>query len=142
MIPKKKETIFQFIKYALVGCLNTGITLFVIFVCKSLLDLNPYIANVLGYVAGLINSFSWNKTWVFKSKNGYSKEAIKFAVGFGVCYSIQLLVVFLLSSTTFVNCQWNLFDIFTISGYGVATLIGNIIYTIANFGYNRIITFK
>ena len=142
MIPKKKETIFQFIKYALVGCLNTGITLFVIFVCKSLLDLNPYIANVLGYVAGLINSFLWNKTWVFKSKNGYSKEAIKFAVGFGVCYSIQLLVVFLLSSTTFVNCQWNLFDIFTISGYGVATLIGNIIYTIANFGYNRIITFK
>ena len=142
MIPKKKETIFQFIKYALVGCLNTGITLFVIFVCKSLLDLNPYIANVLGYVAGLINSFFWNKTWVFKSKNGYSKEAIKFAVGFGVCYSIQLLVVFLLSSTTFVNCQWNLFDIFTISGYGVATLIGNIIYTIANFGYNRIITFK
>lgn len=142
MIPKKKETIFQFIKYALVGCLNTGITLFVIFVCKSLLDLNPYIANVLGYVAGLINSFSWNKTWVFKSKNGYSKEAIKFAVGFGVCYSIQLLVVFLLSSTTFVNCQWNLFDIFAISGYGVATLIGNIIYTIANFGYNRIITFK
>lgn len=142
MIPKKKETIFQFIKYALVGCLNTGITLFVIFVCKSLLDLNPYIANVLGYVAGLINSFLWNKTWVFKSKNGYSKEAIKFALGFGVCYFIQLLVVFLLSSTTFVNCQWNLFDIFTISGYGVATLIGNIIYTIANFGYNRIITFK
>lgn len=142
MALQKKQTFFQFIKYALVGCLNTGITLFVIFVCKSLLDLNPYIANVLGYTAGLINSFFWNKTWVFKSKNGYSKEAIKFVVGFGVCYSIQLLVVFLLNSTTFANCQWNLFDIFTISGYGVATLIGNVVYTLANFIYNRFVTFK
>ena len=142
MALQKKQTLFQLIKYALVGCLNTGITLFVIFVCKSLLDLNPYIANVLGYTAGLINSFFWNKTWVFKSKNGYSKEAIKFVVGFGVCYSIQLLVVFLLNSTTFANCQWNLFDIFTISGYGVATLIGNVVYTLANFIYNRFVTFK
>ena len=51
-------------KYVIVGCMNTAITLGVIFVCKSLLDVNPYLSNALGYIAGLINSFIWNKNWV------------------------------------------------------------------------------
>ncbi len=28
-----------------------------------------------------------------------------------------------------------------LSGYGIATLIGNVIYTLANFVYNRTVTF-
>lgn len=139
---QKRQTAIQFIKYALVGCLNTAITLGVIFVCKSLLNINPYVANALGYIAGLINSFIWNKNWVFKSQKGYSREAIKFAVGFALCYTIQLLVVYLINSTPFGNYQWDILGVFTLSGYGVATLIGNVIYTLANFVYNRMITFK
>jgi putative flippase GtrA len=30
----------------------------------------------------------------------------------------------------------------TLSGYGIATLIGNVCYTLCNFVYNRLITFK
>ncbi len=139
---QKRKTAVQFIKYVMVGCLNTSITLGVIFVCKSLLNINPYIANALGYIAGLINSFIWNKNWVFKSQKGYSREAIKFIVGFGLCYGLQFLVVFLLNSTQFGIYQWIILGGFTISGYGVATLIGNVVYTLANFAYNRLITFK
>ena len=139
---KEKKTLIQFLKYGLVGCLNTAITLGVIFLCKSLLGINEYVANILGYAAGLINSFIWNKTWVFKSKKGYRREAVKFGIGFGVCYSIQLLVVFLLNSSALGDMQWNIIGVFTLSGYGVATLIGNVVYTLANFIYNRMITFK
>ena len=49
--------IIQLIKYAIVGVMNTLITLGVIFVCKSILGVNPYVSNALGYVAGLLNSF-------------------------------------------------------------------------------------
>ena len=142
MAIQKHKTIIQFIKYMLVGCLNTGITLGVIFLCKSLLGINPYVSNALGYVAGLINSFIWNKNWVFKSQKGYSREAIKFAVGFGVCYALQLLVVYALNSTAFGAYEWQIFGILTLSGYGVATLLGNVVYTLANFIYNRFVTFK
>ncbi|MBE6318661.1 MAG: GtrA family protein [Bacteroidales bacterium] len=142
MTLSKKQTAIQFIKYILVGCLNTAITLGVIFLCKSLLNVNPYVSNALGYIAGLINSFIWNKNWVFKSQKGYSREAIKFAVGFGICYGLQLLVVFLLNSNDFGDRQWELGTIFTISGYGVATLLGNVVYTLVNFIYNRMVTFK
>jgi len=142
MTLSKKQTAIQFIKYILVGCLNTAITLGVIFLCKSLLNVNPYVSNAIGYIAGLINSFIWNKNWVFKSQKGYSREAIKFAVGFGICYGLQLLVVFLLNSNDFGDRQWELGTIFTISGYGVATLLGNVVYTLVNFIYNRMVTFK
>lgn len=139
---KEKKTLIQFIKYGLVGCINTAITLGVIFLCKSLLGINEYVANILGYTAGLINSFIWNKTWVFKSKKGYRREAVKFGIGFGLCYGIQLLVVFLLNSSALGDMQWNILGVFTLSGYGVATLIGNVVYTLANFIYNRMVTFK
>ena len=139
---KEKKTLIQFIKYGLVGCLNTAITLGVIFLCKSLLGINEYVANILGYTAGLINSFIWNKTWVFKSKKGYRREAVKFGIGFGVCYGIQLLVVFLLNSSALGDMQWNILGVFTLSGYGVASLICNVVYTLANFIYNRMVTFK
>lgn len=139
---EKRQTIVQFIKYAMVGCLNTAVTLGVIFVLNSLCGINLYAANAIGYVAGLINSFIWNKNWVFKSSKGYKREALKFALGFGVCYALQLLVVYILASDDFSLLQWNIMGIFTLSGKGVATIIGNIIYTLANFIYNRLVTFK
>lgn len=139
---QKRKTIVQFMKYVIVGCMNTAITLGVIFVCKSLLDVNPYLSNALGYIAGLINSFIWNKNWVFKSQNGYSREAIKFVIGFGICYLLQLGVVYGLNSTTFGTYEWQILYIFTISGYGVATLLGSVAYTVVNYVYNRVVTFK
>ena len=139
---QKRKTIVQFMKYVIVGCMNTAITLGVIFVCKSLLDVNPYLSNALGYIAGLINSFIWNKNWVFKSQNGYSREAIKFEIGFGICYLLQLGVVYGLNSTTFGTYEWQILGIFTISGYGVATLLGSVAYTVVNYVYNRVVTFK
>ncbi len=51
------RTVVQFLKYAIVGVMNTIITLGVIFVCKSLLGVNDYVSTALGYVAGVLNSF-------------------------------------------------------------------------------------
>ena len=54
----------QFFKYCMVGVMNTSITLAVIFVCKSILGINPYVSNVIGYVCGLINSFLWKTLYM------------------------------------------------------------------------------
>lgn len=138
----RRKAIIQFVKYGMVGVINTLITLLVIYVCKSVIGINPMVANAIGYIAGLINSFVWNKKWVFKSDNGYVKEAIKFVIGWGVCYSVQFVIVYLLSyHTVFGLMEWPL-GFMVISGYGVATLIGMIAYTIANFLYNRFVTFR
>ncbi len=137
-----RKAIFQFVKYGMVGVMNTLITLITIYLCKSIIGISPMVSNAIGYIAGLVNSFLWNKKWVFKSDNGYTKEAIKFACGWGVCYCVQFVIVYALSYlTSFGGKEWYI-GFMVISGYGVATLIGMIAYTIANFIYNRFITFR
>ncbi|MBQ9077836.1 MAG: GtrA family protein [Muribaculaceae bacterium] len=138
-----RDTIVQFIKYGMVGILNTLITLGVILLCKSVFGIAPMLSNTIGYITGVVNSFIWNKTWVFRSGGNYSREAIKFVSGFGICYGIQFIIVWCLSyHSPLGNMQWDLPSGFVLSGYGVATILGNIIYTVANFIYNRIVTFR
>lgn len=131
----------QFVRFCVVGVMNTCVTLIVIFVCKSWLGVNPYLSNALGYICGLINSFLWNKQWVFRSDKGYRNEALRFAAGFALCYLLQFLVVWAMSSGSFGKKEFEL-GAFVLSGYGVATLVGNVVYTACNFAYNKIVTFK
>lgn len=133
--------VMQFVKYCIVGALNTMVCLGVIFVCKSLVGVNPYLSNILGYAAGLINSFLWNKQWVFRTHGGYSREALRFLAGFALCYVMQLAVVFALNTSPFGKFEVDIFG-FVLSGYGIATLLGNLVYTLANYVYNRLVTFR
>ena len=138
----RNNSLIQFLKYACVGVLNTLVTLCVIFICKVLLGVNPLVSNAIGYVAGVVNSFLWNKNWVFKTSGHYTREAVKFIVGFLICYGLQFLTAWLLSyQTPLKEFQVYIFA-FTLSGYGIATLIGNVVYTMTNYVYNKIVTFR
>lgn len=136
-----KEKTLQFIKYCIVGVLNTLITLGVIYLCKSLLGINDYVSNALGYICGVVNSFLCNKQWVFQSKGEYRREAIRFVVGFLLCYGLQFWVVWMLNSSQLGDIIFNFYGL-VLSGYGIATLLGNVVYTLANFVYNRVVTFR
>ena len=67
----------QFLKFIIVGGINTAVTLLVIMLCKSVIGIDPYLSNALGYLAGISNSFLWNRGWVFNS-HGFGGH---FAVG-------------------------------------------------------------
>ena len=138
----RRKTLVQLAKYLLVGVMNTLITLVVILVCKIYLHVNPYVSNALGYLAGLINSFLWNRRWVFRSNGKMTREALHFLCGFIICYCVQFGVVWILNQSPFGKTQYMLPFGIIITGYGVATLLGNVCYTLSNFIYNRVITFK
>lgn len=140
-IIEENDELLRFVKYCAVGVLNTLLCLGVIFFCKSILELNPYLSNALGYGVGLINSFLWNKKWVFRSDGRIATEAIRFLCGFAVCYALQFAVVWALNQSAFGAIEVDLW-VFTLSGYGIATILGNAVYTIGNFVYNRFFTFK
>lgn len=143
-----KATATQFARYLVVGGINTVVTLLCIFVLKSLLGVNPYVANAAGYVAGIINAFIWNRTWVFRSNGQRTAEALRFVIGFAACYLMQLLCVWSLSTfTPLADTLCHISTPFihksvTISGYGIATIIGMAVYTAANYIYNRTVTFR
>lgn len=132
----------QFGRFIIVGVINTLVTLSVIFLCKSILGINPWAANAAGYVAGVINAFLWNRQWVFNSRGSWKREALKFGIGFGVCYILQFAVTWCLSEMTGLRDVLIEIGGFTLSGYGIATIAGMGCYTLSNFVYNRAIAFK
>ncbi len=79
---------------------------------------------------------------MFRSKKDYRLEIVKFVTGFLACYALQFLTVFSLACSSLGQAQWPIRGWFVVSGYGIATVIGNIVYTLANFVYNRLFAFK
>lgn len=138
-----KKTSIQLAKYGVVGASNSLITLMVIFVCNDILGMNLYVSNIIGYVLGLINSFIWNKKWVFKTKNPKIKrEMLLFLIGFGICYSLQLVTLWAIVAFTSIK-ELSIVGIPAPQfGECFAICVGMVVYTMCNYAYNRFVTFK
>lgn len=142
MMKKGHESLRQLVKYGVVGVMNTCVTLVAIFVCKAVLGINPYLSNAIGYALGIVNSFLWNRSWVFHSGGKVQREAVLFLVGTGFCYCVQLLSLYGLTEWTSLGArQWHIAG-YTLGGYGVATLMASVVYTAANFIYNKLVAFR
>lgn len=120
---------FQMTRFALVGVLNTGITLLSIYVLYKFFNFSYLLANAVGFTIGFINSFFMNKFWTFKSSNSFIRESILFIIVFLVCYLIQLLSIILLKNVLYDRIA-------------LIQFLGMIIYTIFNYLGNKIFTFK
>jgi len=116
-------------KYGIVGVINTFLTLFIIWLLRSVLDTSLVLANATGYTAGFICSFVLNRSWTFKDNNNWIKGVFKFFIAFFICYMIQLAFVLLLK-------RW------TVLPETYITLLGMIVYTCINFPFNKYFTFQ
>lgn len=124
------NTLKQAIKYGIVGISNTLITMLVIWLMMKVLDCREGLSNLTGYVAGLLNSFIWNKQWTFKeSSSGWGRSAWRFAVAFVVCYVLQYGLILLLNENLSIDHYYN-------------HLIGMVFYTVLNFVINKFYTFN
>lgn len=125
-----KETVKQAIKYGIVGVSNTVITAVVIWIMMMLFGCSDVVSNVVGYVAGVLNSFIWNKQWTFRSSAGWVGSAVRFGAVFGVCYLLQLgLLVYVLIPHFSFGSYYN-------------QLIAMAFYTVINFVMNKLYTFR
>lgn len=134
-----KKTFIQLVKYCVIGASNTVITLVSFWACNTVLGL-PYVpSNAVGYVLGVVNSFVWNRTWVFKSKDNVWRQAALFVLGFLLCYGVQLIVsAFLLEA-----CDMKHYELHWMknAGQNIVMVASMAFYTLANYIYNRTITF-
>lgn len=118
----------QFIKFGIVGLSNTFITFVVYFI---LVKLNVYYvtANIIGYMAGVINSFFWNSSWVFKKSKKDLNLLVKFVI-------VNLITLAITSFVLYIGA-----DKLNISKY-VAQIISTIIGILFNYTLNKLWTFK
>ena len=140
-----RQTGIQLLKYGVIGVLNTLITLVVFYLLNTKLGLSYGISNVVGYIFGVINSFLWNRNWVFKTKNDFKRELVLFVCGFLICLALQLCVSWiLLEGLEWKNMPDDIIPFFPMrkAGQNIVMVVAMVAYTLANYAYNRFVTFR
>ena len=62
----KWSAIWQFVKFGLVGVMNTFVSYAVYSICYYVLKTNVHVANVMGFIISVLNAFIWQSKFVFK----------------------------------------------------------------------------
>lgn len=75
----------SFLKFLLVGIVNTGVSFVFMFLLE---DLGYWASTLIAYIVGAGVSFFLNKKYTFNSEEKLSKSAIKFAISVTLCYLI------------------------------------------------------
>src|SRR6476646_9160108 len=83
----------KFLKFWVIGILNTLITIGS-FMLLVYLGMNYIFANIIGYGIGVINSFYWNKHWVFQVKSNHKNIFLKFVVVNLITLSLNTLSLY------------------------------------------------
>jgi putative flippase GtrA len=72
----------SFIRFAIVGVINTLVTILVNMLCNNVFNIHYQKSWVIAYAAGVANSYIMNKLWTFESKGEKetTTEMIQFVV--------------------------------------------------------------
>ena len=111
-------------KFAIVGVANTLIDFGVFTVLAQLLGVNVYLSQFVSYSAGTLNSYIFNRSWTFRSKDRFFSPAL-------VKFLVLSALMFLLSTAILYLC-------FDVAGFpkliakGVSTCITLVVNFLAN----------
>ncbi|HHH51915.1 MAG TPA: GtrA family protein [Campylobacterales bacterium] len=117
---------FQFIRYNLVGIINTIAGFSIIFLLMFI-GLSATLSNAIGYAIGSILSFYLNSRYTFKSTRNSKSQIFKFFTILGVSYILN-----------FITLQWLLGFV---NPY-IAQIGSAIVYTVNSFLMVKFIVFK
>jgi putative flippase GtrA len=140
-----RKTGIQLLKYGVIGVMNTLITLVSFYLLNTRLGVPYGPSNIIGYVLGVINSFLWNRNWVFKTGVNVRREALLFGCGFLLCWMLQGVVSWvLLEGVGMKSLPNDTIPFFPMekAGQNIVMVISMVVYTVANYAYNRFVTFK
>jgi putative flippase GtrA len=120
----------QFIRFALVGVLNSAIQYLVFLFLYSLIGTQYLMASIIGYVAGMINSYILNRRWTFGSRNQeLLTELGRFVAVNLVSLGVNLGLLFLLVSSGAMAPQWA--QVLAIAGSTLVNFVLNKVWTFA-----------
>jgi len=126
----KKEFV-KFIKFNLVGILNTAVDFVVFNVLNGLLGLYYLPAKIISYTCGIANSYVCNSLWTFKEERS---KTLKELLGF--------IAVNLVSLGVSLGVMWLAKNRFGITSDFWANCIATPVALIVNFVGNRLFVFK
>jgi putative flippase GtrA len=104
---KYRKGIIQFIKFNFVGIINTVITFIIFTLLNKLFGVDKFIAEPVGYVCGLINSFILNKIWTFGKKHSFHLlETVKFIIVNAFSLGGTLFILYAAEDLLHIDVIW------------------------------------
>ncbi|RDU71041.1 GtrA family protein [Helicobacter aurati] len=110
--------------YGVIGVINTiigvGLCLLLTF-----LGCMPEIANTIGNIVGMLNSYILNRKFTFQSSNSHKQDFLRFVVAIGVAYSINICVLVIAYRILHYNvylCQILAAIAYTMSSFSIIKL--------------------
>lgn len=92
----------KFLKFGLVGIFNTLITI-ISYNLLVKIGMNYLVANSIGYMIGVANSYYWNKNWVFRSKDNNKSLFLKFLAVNLIVFAFNTISLYLLVDKLLMN---------------------------------------
>ncbi|MEN6316511.1 MAG: GtrA family protein [Clostridiaceae bacterium] len=75
----KFKDLKYFIRFAIVGVINTGVDFLVFTVLNEMFVIHYAICQVAGYSSGVVSSFILNRVWTFGDQKAHKKLAVQFS---------------------------------------------------------------
>lgn len=126
-----KKTFWQFVKFNIVGVLNTAVDFGVYFLLTKFAGMNYVLAQTISYTAGIANSYVWNTIWTFKQeKRRNTKEILLFILVNLVSYGVSVGILAL--------CK----DVFHVPYELVSKAAASFGSALVNFAGNKLFVFN
>ncbi len=119
----------QFLRFLLVGSINTLVGYALIFAGMYLLHLSPELSNLLGYSVGLVISYFLNKYYTFKSNESSHTEKLRFLMVFAVAYPANLALLMFLTRILGLHA-------------GLSQIVAGALYVVVSYLMNRRFVFS
>lgn len=142
-----KKSFVQLLKFVLIGASNTLIDLIVTFALNAIFGIY-YLAKIIGYACGILNSYFWNSRWTFREERRRdAREIVSFIAVNLVTLGLSLLLQWIFRDKLQLGAWWmrTLGENFLtklLNGERFCLLLATGIALIVNFLGNKLLVFR
>lgn len=131
----KKWLDIRFLKFMVVGVVNTVVGTAVMFVMYNVFHQSYWISSASNYVVGSILSYFLNKYFTFESKKKSLSQVLKFVLNLSLCYLVAYGIAKPAVTWMLQGQQGALRD-------NLAMVVGMVLFTLLNYIGQRAYVFK
>lgn len=131
----KKWLDIRFLKFMVVGVVNTVVGTAVMFVMYNVFHQSYWISSASNYVVGSILSYFLNKYFTFESKKKSLNQVLKFVLNISLCYLVAYGIAKPAVTWMLQGQQGALRD-------NLAMVVGMVLFTLLNYIGQRAYVFK
>lgn len=105
MTARDRATRRQIVRFAAVGLVSNGV-LFAFYLVLTLAGLAPAVAMSIAYVAGVLQTFAFNRAWTFGHRDAAGAPFARYVATYAMGYVGNLLLLLLLVERMGLPHQW------------------------------------